>query len=71
MRNLVKSYFPLQNSLIYANQNTLADRVKEGSDRDLLVHVVKKVELDDQLVFFVQDDTDGRSEEHTSELQSR
>ena len=59
MRNLVKSYFPLQNSLIYANQNTLADRVKEGSDRDLLVHVVKKVELDDQLVFFVQDDTDG------------
>ena len=59
MRNLVKSYFPLQNSLIYANQNTLADRVKEGSDRDLLVHVVKKVELDDQLVFFIQDDTDG------------
>ena len=59
MRDLVKNYFPLDNSLIYPNQNTLADRVKEGSDKDLLVHVVKKVELDDQLVFFVQDDTDG------------
>ena len=59
MRNLVKSYFPLENSLVYANQNTLANRVKEGSDRDLLVHVVKKVELDDQLVFFIQDETDG------------
>ena len=59
MRHLVKSYFPLQKSLVYANQNTLANRVKEGSDRDLLVHVVKKVELDDQLVFFIQDETDG------------
>ena len=59
MRNLVKSYFPIANSLVYANQNTLANRVKEGSDRDLLVHVVKKVELDDQLVFFIQDETDG------------
>ena len=45
--------------MVYANQNTLANRVKEGSDRDLLVHVVKKVELDDQLVFFIQDETDG------------
>jgi len=59
MRNLVTSYFPLAKSLVYANQNTLANRVKEGSDRDLLVHVVKKVELDDQLVFFIQDETDG------------
>ena len=59
MRNLIKSYFPIANSLVYANQNTLANRVKEGSDRDLLVHVVKKVELDDQLVFFIQDETDG------------
>ena len=59
MRNLIKSYFPIPNSLVYANQNTLANRVKEGSDRDLLVHVVKKVELDDQLVFFIQDETDG------------
>ena len=59
LRNVVKSYFPLENSLIYANQNTLINRVKEGSDKDLLVHVVKKAELDDQLVFFIQDDTDG------------
>ena len=59
MKELVKGYFPIANSLVYANQNTLENRVKEGSDKDLLVHVVKKVELDDQLVFFVQDETDG------------
>ena len=59
MRNLVKSYFPLEKSLLYANQNILVNRIKEGGDRDLLVHVVKKVELDDQLVFFIQDETDG------------
>ena len=45
-------------SLVYYNQNNLANRIKEGSDKDLIVHVVKKVELDDQLVFFIQDATD-------------
>ena len=59
MRNLVKIYFPLEKSLLYMNQNTLVNRLKEGSDKDLLVHIVKKVELDDQLVFFIQDETDG------------
>ena len=59
IRNLVKSYFPLENSLKYTNQNTLINSVIEGSDKDLLVHVVKKIELDDQLVFFIQDETDG------------
>ena len=59
IRAWIKSYFVLDNSLVYYNQNTLANRIKEGSDKDLLVHVVKKVELDDQLVFFIQDATDG------------
>ena len=59
MRNLVKIYFPLEKSLLYTNQNTLVNRLKEGSDKDLLVHIVKKVELYDQLVFFIQDETDG------------
>ena len=59
MRTWIKSYFVLENSLVYYNQNNLADRIKEGSDKDLIVHVVKKVELDDQLVFFIQDATDG------------
>ena len=59
IRTWIKSYFVLDNSLVYYNQNNLANRIKEGSDKDLLVHVVKKVELDDQLVFFIQDATDG------------
>ena len=49
----------MEKSLLYTNQNTLVNRLKEGSDKDLLVHIVKKVELDDQLVFFIQDETDG------------
>ena len=59
IRTWIKNYLVLDHSLVYFNQNTLANRVKEGSDKDLLVHVVKKIELDDQLVFFIQDATDG------------
>jgi len=59
IREWIKSFLALDKSLVYFNQNTLANRIKEGSDKDLLVHVVKKVELDDQLVFFIQDETDG------------
>ena len=59
IRAWIKNYLVLDHSLVYFNQNTLANRVKEGSDKDLLVHVVKKIELDDQLVFFIQDATDG------------
>ena len=59
IRSWIKSYFILDNSLVYYNQNTLGNRIQEGSDKDLIVHVVKKVELDDQLVFFIQDATDG------------
>ena len=59
IRAWIKSYLAIDNSLVYYHQNNLINRVKEGSDKDLLVHVVKKVELDDQLVFFIQDETDG------------
>ena len=59
IREWVKNYLALENSLIYYNQNKLGNRIQEGSDRDLIVHVAKKVELDDQVVFFIQDDTDG------------
>ena len=59
IRTWIKSYLLLEKSLVYNNQNNLINRIKEGSDKDLLVHIVKKVELDDQLVFFIQDNTDG------------
>ena len=45
--------------MIYPYQIKLDSRLTDGNDKDLLVHVVKKVELDDQLVLFIQDETDG------------
>ena len=54
-----KNYFSNNKSLIYPLQINLESRIDNGNDHDLLVHVVKKVELDDQLVFFIQDGTDG------------
>ena len=58
-KNWVKNYFNKDNSLVYPYQVSLDNRISDGNDNDLLVHVVKKVELDDQLVLFIQDDTDG------------
>ena len=58
-KNWVKEYFSKDKSLIYPYQIKLDSRLTDGNDKDLLVHVVKKVELDDQLVLFIQDETDG------------
>jgi hypothetical protein len=54
-----KSYMAKNKSLTYPYQIKLEERNEEGNDKDLLVHVVKKVELGDQIVLFIQDDTDG------------
>lgn len=59
LRTWVKNYLNIDKSLIYEYQRKLDQRLTDGDDKDLLVHVVKKVVLDDQLVLFVQDDTDG------------
>ena len=58
-KNWVKNYLNKDKALIYPYQIPLNSRINDGNDKDLLVHVVKKVELDDQLVLFIQDDTDG------------
>ena len=58
-KSWVKNYLNKDKALIYPYQIKLETRINEGNDKDLLVHVVKKVELDDQLVLFIQDDTDG------------
>ena len=55
----VKNYLNKDKALIYPYQIKLESRLNGGNDNDLLVHVVKKVELDDQVVLFVQDETDG------------
>ena len=59
MKAWIKKYSNIDNSLVYEYQVKLENRMTEGDDKDLLVHVVKKISLDDQLVLFVQDDTDG------------
>ena len=58
-KNWVKNYLNKDKALVYPYQVSLDSRINDGNDNDLLVHVVKKVELDDQLVLFIQDDTDG------------
>ena len=65
MRNWIRNYFNKENSLNYLYETKLINRVNLGSDNDILVQVVHKVELDDQIVFFIQDETDG-CELHTS-----
>ena len=55
----VNNYLNIDKSLKYPLQVNLINRVNDGNDNDLLVHVVKKIELDDQIVFFIQDSTDG------------
>ena len=59
IRNWLKNYLVVEKSLVYVQQNTLNNRIIEGSDKDLMVQIVKKVELDDQIIYFIQDDTDG------------
>ena len=58
-KNWVKNYLSKDKALIYPYQIKLDSRLNDGNNNDLLVHVVKKVELDDQLVLFIQDETDG------------
>ena len=54
-----KSYLGKNKSLTYPYQINLDERNEEGNNKDLLAQVVKKVELGDQIVLFIQDDTDG------------
>ena len=55
----VKNYLNIDKSLKYPLQVNLINRINDGNDNDLLVHVVKKIELNDQIVLFIQDASDG------------
>ena len=55
----IKNYLSIDKSLKYPLQINLINRINKGNDNDLLVHVVKKIELDEQIVLFIQDVTDG------------
>ena len=59
LKNWVKNYLGIDKSLKYPMQIKLINRIQEGNDKDLLVHVVKKVEAENHLILFIQDETDG------------
>ena len=59
LKGWVKSYINIDKSLKYPLQIKLGQRLQEGNDKDLMVHVVKKVETNDHLILFIQDETDG------------
>jgi hypothetical protein len=54
-----KNYLGKNKALVYPYQIKLEERYEEGNDKDLLAHVVKKVETNDQIILFIQDETDG------------
>ena len=56
---LFEYYLFISNKLKYPKKINLIDRNEKGSDNDALVMIVNKTELDDQLVFDIQDETDG------------
>ena len=59
LKKWVKTYMGIDKSLKYPMQIKLENRANEGNDKDLMVHVVKKVEADNHLILFIQDETDG------------
>ena len=59
MKAWAKNYLNIDKSLKYPLQVNLINRINDGNDNDLLVHVAKKVELDEQIILFIQDATDG------------
>ena len=59
LKKWVKTYMGIDKSLKYPMQIKMENRTNEGNDKDLMVHVVKKVEADNHLILFIQDETDG------------
>jgi hypothetical protein len=60
LRSWVKIHFKERRSLYYGKEAKLIERNTSSQlDNDVLLHVVFKTELDDKVVFFVQDETDG------------
>ena len=57
--SLKKFYLLNSNKINYSKKVNLIERSEKGSDNDLLVMIVNKTELEDQLVFDIQDETDG------------
>ncbi len=57
-RSWIKIHFNTKGSIVYDREFKLINRNQSG-DNDVLVQVVYKTELDDKVVYFIQDETDG------------
>ena len=58
LRSFLKDRLSEQNSLHFHMENKLNKRVI-GTEQDVLVQIAYKIELQDQIVYYVQDETDG------------
>lgn len=60
LRSWIKIHFKERNSLFYGYESKLANRHSLNTfDNDVTVQVIYKTELEDKVVYFVQDETDG------------
>ncbi|MCQ2821381.1 MAG: hypothetical protein MJ252_29320 [archaeon] len=59
LRNFMMDLFSKSEGIFYPFSQTLDKRNPTKSDNDSLVQVIYKRELEDQIVYFVQDKTDG------------
>lgn len=60
LRAFIKIHFNTKNSLFYEKEFKLINRSQSTTgDYDILVQIVQKTELDDKIVYFIQDETDG------------
>jgi len=59
LRSFIKIHFKEKKSIIYDREIKLRDRLSEMLDNDVLLQIVQKTELEDKVVYFVQDETDG------------
>lgn len=64
LRAWIKLYFKEKKSLFFGKEAKLIDRMNPkntfgSTDNDVLLQIIFKTELDDKIVYFVQDETDG------------
>ncbi len=60
LRSWIRIHFSTNNSLFYGKEFKLINRSQSSpGDNDVLVQIVQKREFDDQIVYFIQDESDG------------
>ena len=58
LREWIRNYFLKKSSLNFYKETKLIDRV-DTIEYDFLLQIVDKKEIDDKIIYYVQDETDG------------